>query len=59
LHWQQDGVTTYYKRQEKGTFRRLSARIDALSSELNQGELYLILRGIDLEKPRKENVFYE
>ena len=49
LHWDLDGFVLYYKRLEKGTFRRPSARLDALNSELSSEELYMILRGIDFE----------
>jgi len=60
LHWEQDGIAIYYKRLEKGTFRRPSARLEALNSELSNEDLYLILHGIDpsVDGPRKESVFY-
>jgi transposase len=53
LHWEGDGIAVYYKRLEKGTFRRPSAQINALNSELSSEDLYLILHGIDFEKTKK------
>lgn len=40
----------YYKRLERGTFKRPTARINVLNSELTQEEIYMILRGIHFEK---------
>lgn len=57
LHWEQDGLTLYYKRLEKGTFKRPSANVNAPNSELSQEELFMILRGIDFEKTRKRRRF--
>lgn len=57
LHWEQDGLTLYYKRLEKGTFKRPSANINALNSELSQEELFMILRGIDFEKTKNRKRF--
>lgn len=53
LFWDTDGLVLYYKRLEKGTFKRPTARIDAPNSELTKEELYMILRGIDFEKTKK------
>lgn len=53
LHWEPDGLTLYYKRLERGTFKRPSAQINALNSELSQEELFMILRGIDIEKRKR------
>lgn len=53
LHWDLDGFVLYYKRLEKGTFRRPSARLNALNSELSSEELFMVLRGIDIEKTKK------
>ncbi len=57
LHWEHDGLTLYYKRLEKGTFKRPTARINAPNSELSQEELFMILRGIDFEKTKKRKRF--
>jgi transposase len=57
LYWEQDGIAIYYKRLEKGTFRRPSAQLNAPNSELSSEELYLILRGIDFEKTKKRKRF--
>ena len=53
LFWERDGLVLYYKRLEKGTFKRPSAQVNALNSELSQDELYFILQGIDFEKTKK------
>jgi transposase len=53
LFWDTDGLVLYYKRLEKGTFKRPTARLDAPNSELSKEELYMILRGIDFEKTKK------
>ena len=53
LHWDFDGLVLYYKRLEKGTFKRPTAQLNALNSELSKEELYMILRGIDFEKTKK------
>lgn len=53
LYWDKDGLVLYYKRLEKGTFKRPTARINAPNSELTQEEIYMILRGIDFEKTKK------
>lgn len=57
LFWDMDGLVLYYKRLERGTFKRPCARINALNSELTQDELYMILRGIDFEKTKKRRRF--
>jgi len=53
LFWDQDGLVIFYKRLEKGTFKRPTALSEALNSELLQEDLYFILRGIDFEKTKK------
>lgn len=53
LFWDTDELVLYYKRLEKGTFKRPTARLDAPNSELTKEELYMILRGIDFEKTKK------
>jgi len=57
LYWDNDGLAIYYKRLEKGTFKRPTARMNAPNSELSQEELYLILHGIDFEKTKKRTRF--
>ena len=57
LHWEQDGLILYYKRLEKGTFKRPTAQINAPNSELTKEELFMILRGIDFEKTKKRKRF--
>lgn len=53
LFWDKDGLVLYYKRLEKGTFKRPTANIYAPNSELTQEDIYMILRGIDFEKTKK------
>jgi transposase len=53
LHWNNDGLALFHKRLEKGTFKRPTARIQAPNSELSKEELFMILRGIDIEKTKK------
>jgi len=53
LFWDQDGLAIFYKRLEKGTFKRPTALSEALNSELLQEDLYFILHGIDFEKTKK------
>lgn len=53
LFWDIDGFVLYYKRLERGTFKRPTVRLDAPNSELTPDELYMILRGIDFEKTKK------
>jgi len=53
LHWNGDGLALFYKRLEKGTFKRPTARVNAPNSELTKEELFMILRGIDFEKTKK------
>lgn len=57
LHWNRDGLALFYKRLEKGTFKRPTARLNAPNSELTKKELYMILRGIDFEKTKKRKRF--
>ncbi len=53
LYWDGDGLAMFYKRLERGTFKRPTARLSAPNSELLTEELYMILRGIDFEKTKK------
>lgn len=53
LYWDEDGLAMHYKRLERGTFKRPTARLNAPNSELLPEELYMILRGIDFEKTKK------
>src|SRR5690554_3431436 len=55
LFWDKDGLVLFCKRLEKGTFKRPTANIHPPNSELSQEEIYMILRGMDLRKPRKES----
>lgn len=53
LFWDKDGFCIYYKRLEKGTFKKPTARINAPNYELSNEELFMILRGIDFETSKK------
>lgn len=57
LHWNVDGLALFYKRLERGTFKRPTARVNAPNSELTKEELFMILRGIDFEKTKKRRRF--
>jgi len=57
LFWDQDGLAVFYKRLEKGSFKRPTAHSEALNSELLQEDLFFILRGIDFEKTKKRKRF--
>lgn len=57
LYWDHDGLALFYKRLEKGTFKRPSAESKVENNELLQEELYMILRGIDFEKTKKKKRF--
>jgi transposase len=47
LHWNHDGLALFHKRLEKGTFKRPTARLNALNSELSKEDLAtLLLRGV-------------
>lgn len=58
LHWNVDGLALFYKRLERGTFKRPTARLDAPNSELSKEELFMILRGIDFEETKKRRRFF-
>ena len=53
LRWDSDGFSLFYKRLEKGSYQRPTARIKAPNSELSKQELFMILHGIDFDKTRK------
>lgn len=52
LFWDTDGYCIYYKRLERGTYNYTSKN-DCENQQLTSDELYLILRGIDIEKTKK------
>ncbi len=58
LLWDRDGLALFYKRLEKGSFKRPTANINAPNSELSKDELFMILRGIDFEKTKKRRRFF-
>jgi transposase len=58
LLWDRDGLALFYKRLEKGSFKRPTANIHAPNSELSKDELFMILRGIDFEKTKKRKRFF-
>ena len=53
LYWDRDGFAIYYKRLEKGNFKRPTSHVNAPNSQLLTEELYMILHGIDFEKSKK------
>lgn len=58
LTWDADGFCIYYKRLEKGTFKRPTCRTNAPNFELTKEELFMILRGIDFEKIKKRKRYF-
>ncbi|HPM10917.1 MAG TPA: IS66 family insertion sequence element accessory protein TnpB [Paludibacter sp.] len=58
LRWDLDGFSLFYKRLEKGTYRRPTARATAPNSELSKEELFMILHGIDFEKTKKRKRYF-
>jgi transposase len=57
LYWDGDGLALWYKRLEQGTFQFptdvCSERPQASSVEISQGELTLLLSGIDLTSVKR------
>jgi transposase len=55
LWWDRDGLTLYYRRLEKGTFRFPTANDPAASSmEVSSQELSLVLWGIDPSSVKRQ-----
>jgi transposase len=56
LWWDRDGLTLYYRRLEKGTFRFPAAGdSEAKSIEVSAQELSLVLWGIDPSSVKRQN----
>jgi transposase len=56
LWWDRDGLTLYYRRLEKGTFRFPTANDPAARSiEVSSQELSLVLWGIDPTSVKRQN----
>lgn len=55
LTWDIDGYCIYYKRLERGTFKRPTVRLDAPNYEVTNTELFMILRGVDFEKSKQRH----
>jgi transposase len=53
LYRDRDGLATWYKRLEKGSFQLPVVAADALSIEMTSTHLTLILSGIDLRSARR------
>jgi transposase len=54
LYWDRgDGLAIWYKRLERGSFQVPTAAANALSIEMSQTQLALILSGIDLRSARQ------
>jgi transposase len=58
LRWDSDGFSLFYKRLEKGSYQRPTARIKAPNSELSKQELFMILHGIDFDKTKKRKRYF-
>ena len=54
LYWDRDGFVIWYKRLEKGIFRKL--RISGESYTLMPHELSMLLEGLDLNRSRHETL---
>ena len=55
LYWSAGGYCLWYRRLEKGTFRFPEG--DAVSVEMEAGELAILLEGIDLRGARRRKRF--
>jgi transposase len=54
LYWDRgDGLAIWYKRLERGSFQMPTATPNALSIEMSQTQLALMLSGIDLRSARQ------
>jgi transposase len=53
LFWDQDGFCIWYKRLEAGTFQLPSATGNEQGIELDEGQLYRLLSGLDLRTGRR------
>ena len=53
LYWDAVGFVLWYKRLERGTFRRPHGATDAHGVELKASELAMLLDGIDLRSIRR------
>ena len=53
LTWDRGGLVLWYKRLEKGRLKMPKMSADAVSMELDSGELSMLLEGLDLSKVRR------
>ena len=53
LTWDRGGLVMWYKRLEKGRLKMPQMSADAVSLELDSGELSMLLEGLDLSKVRR------
>ena len=53
LYWDADGFVLWYKRLERGTFRRPHGATEAAGVELKASELAMLLEGIDLKSIKR------
>ena len=53
LTWDRGGFVLYYKRLERGRFRRPVVSADAESVLLDAGQLAMLLDGVDLRRVRR------
>jgi len=54
LYWDGDGLALWYRRLEAGTFQLPQMAADQRSAEIRSEELTMLLRGIDLQSPRRK-----
>lgn len=57
LFWDNDGYALYYKRLEKGRFKRPAFSCEKPCIDMTSIELSMVLAGIDLQKTRKQKRF--
>lgn len=57
LRWESGGFVLFYKRLEKGTFELPVSKINGLSTQIEYGELAMIISGISLKDIEKRKRF--
>ena len=57
LTWDRGGFVLYYKRLERGRFRRPVVSANAQSVRLDAGQLAMLLDGVDLQRVRRTRVW--
>jgi transposase len=58
LRWEQGGFILYYKRLERGTFELPRFTGDALSYQMSQSSLMLMIEGISVKKSKQRRRYF-